>query len=104
MMRLYILLGVSVFLGFTHWQAYRSGKAACEETHRAAVAAQATDDASRVVGIVKSDVQREVRYVEKRIVVEKTVDDCLDRPMPAAILDVLRLQHGDSSAAPPRPH
>ena len=104
MTRLYAVLIAVALLGLTHWQAYRSGKAACEETHRAAVAAQAVDDASRVVGIVKSDVQREVRYVEKRIMVEKTVDDCLGRTMPAAILDVLRLQHGDSSPAPPRPH
>jgi hypothetical protein len=78
--------------------------AACEGIHHAVVTAQAVDDASRVVGIIKSDTKREVRYVEKRIVVEKTVDDCLDRAMPADILTVLRLHHGDGRITSPRSH
>jgi hypothetical protein len=101
LIRFYLGLAAVAILAVTHWQAYRSGKETCEDTHRAADAAQAVDDSARVVGIIKSDVKREVRYVEKRIVVEKVVDDCLDRAMPADILTVLRLQHGDRSPAPP---
>ena len=88
-------------LGLTHWQAFRSGKAACESSHREAVLIQQSKDQARVTDLTKSDTKREVRYVEKIRIVEKAVDDCLDRAMPADILTVLRLQHGDGGTAPP---
>ena len=88
-------------LGVTHWQAFRSGKAACESSHREAVLIQQSKDQARVTDLTKSDTKREVRYVEKIRIVEKAVDDCLDRAMPADILTVLRLQHGDGGTAPP---
>ena len=98
MTRLYIVLIAVALLGLTHWQAYRSGKAACEQSHREAVLIQQSEDQARVTELVKSDTKREVRYVEKIRIVEQAVNECLDRPMPADILTVLRLQQRDGSA------
>ena len=106
MTRLYALYAAMIavaLLGLTHWQAYRSGKAACESSHREAVLIQQSTDQGRVTELVKSDTKREVRYVEKIRIVEQTVDDCIDRRMPADILDVLGgVQQRNSGPPQPR--
>ena len=89
MTRLYAVLIAVALLGVTHWQAFRSGKAACEQSHREAVLIQQSTDQARVTDLTKSDTKREVRYVEKIRIVEAQVDDCLDRPLPPALLDAL---------------
>ena len=103
MIRLYAILIAVALLGLTHWQAWRSGKAACEQSHREAVLIQQSEDQARVTDLTKSDAKREVRYVEKIRIVEKAVDACIDQRMPADILDVLGgVQHRDGGTAPPR--
>lgn len=104
MTRLYAVLIAVALLGLTHWQAWRSGKAACEQSHREAVLIQQSEDHARVTDLTKSDTKREVRYVEKIRIVEQTVDACIDQRMPADILTVLRLQYGDGGTASPGTH
>lgn len=102
MNRLYAVLIVGVVLGASHWGAYRSGKGACEADHRQAVAEERTRDAGQVLAITKSDVAREIRYVTKEVHIKESVDDCLDRPMPDDVLNVLGMQSRDSGTARPR--
>ena len=89
MTRIYLGLAIAVVLVTTHGYAWQSGKQDCEEDQAKAVAEQASTDADSAVEIVKSDVKREIRYVEKLKLVQASSDECLNRDLPAGIIDIL---------------
>lgn len=102
MIHIIAALVIVAFFTATHWKAYSLGKEACETAHQAAVVEQKDEDTEKAVDLVKADAQREIRYVEKRVTVEKIVDNCLDQRMPRELVNVLGgVQQRNGSGTPP---
>lgn len=95
-MSLYVrVLMIITLLVASHVYAWRMGNLACTaKADKAAVKeyAKSNDKAEKVLKDVK---QVEVRYRDRIVQVEKVVDDCTSRVVPAAGVSLLRDAAGD---------
>lgn len=88
--RLYVILAVLIGLAGSHAWAYHKGK----ERERDKATAAALDFREReqvlIAALDEAKQKREVIYRDKIKIIEAATDECLDRPLPDSILNLLR--------------
>lgn len=88
--RLYILLAVLIGLAGSHAWAYHKGKEQERDKATAAALAHREKEQKLIAELEVAKQKREVIYREKIKIIEAASDECLDRPLPDSILNLLR--------------